>query len=67
MSSRPKRKIRRQLCVQANDNCPNCGGSGLRVNNVYNAAYRRLEVTVDVCPCVRVVPIPKIGDADVGA
>ena len=46
---------RNALKVVCDDICIHCGGSGLRVKNEYNAFSRKLEVTVDVCPCVKVV------------
>ena len=43
------------LKVVCAETCENCGGTGLRVKNEYNSYSRELEVTVDVCPCVKVV------------
>jgi hypothetical protein len=57
MTDSPKRKLRRQLVVKASDGCSQCGGSGLRVENQYYAGTRRLEVTIDVCPCVKVTAV----------
>jgi hypothetical protein len=52
-------KLKRSLQVIAEPECVNCGGFGLRVKNNYEAACRRLEVMIDVCPCVRIAPVER--------
>lgn len=49
-----RRKLRKTLTVRAKDDCTMCEGTGLKVSNVYYSASRKLEVTIEVCPCVRV-------------
>ena len=53
-----RQAIRRKLTVTADPKCNSCGGYGLRVTNEYSVLGRKLEVTIDVCPCVRVEKLP---------
>lgn len=52
------RKLTRKLMIQAGDDCPKCGGTGLSVKNEYSSIGHKLEVTIEVCSCVRLCAVP---------
>lgn len=51
------KNLRKTLRLVANANCPTCDGTGIRATNQYLPSARKLEVTFEICGCVRVKPI----------
>jgi hypothetical protein len=46
--------LKRTMRLVASNGCDICEGTGIQR---YSAGLRKLEVTFDICPCVRVKPI----------
>jgi hypothetical protein len=42
--------------VTAKEDCPNCFGTGIRIEQKANATWNRIEISLSVCMCVRVLP-----------
>jgi hypothetical protein len=42
--------------ITAEETCARCLGTGINAEQHYNATFRKLDIEVSVCSCVRVVP-----------
>ena len=49
--------LKKTLRLVANDNCQKCEGTGIMATNSYVAVSHKLEVTFEICHCVRIKPI----------
>jgi hypothetical protein len=42
--------------VTAKEDCPKCFGTGIEMEQRSSSASRKVEITLSVCMCVRVMP-----------
>ena len=52
-----QKNLRRTMRLVASDGCEICQSTGVRAANEYERVSRKLVVTFDICPCVRVRPV----------